>query len=489
MDIQEVLKLAEELIYDHTGENLDYLQKTILQRTLENQTYKKIAEETYASETHVRSIGSKLWKTLSKILGENITKTNFRTILENAKIYNFAPVLCKDNVTSNINICPSNPRASPTKTNSQQTPNQHIIDLDKAPEIINFYGRTDELSTLSKWIVSDRLRVISLLGISGIGKTTLSLKLIQEINRFGNQNGFMGNQDRFGDQTPTNLTEEINGFRDQTPTFNYIIYRTLRFSPTLTQTLTNLLQIFAPETETSDNIETLLSQLQKYLKKYRCCIIFDDVQKLFSPGKLAGQYKSGYEDYRDFFQLLVTVCHQSCLLLISREKIPEIIKLETENYPVRTLILGSLGNADQEIFQKHQLANRESWEKLINNYQGNPRWLDMVATTIQELFSGQVAEFLEYETLILPETLQGELEQQFQDLSPMEIRIMEQIAKQNQPISIGEIIRNSQLSIQESVNLIQSLKKRLLLDGQLENNLTVFTLNYVWKQYLISNQN
>ena len=292
--------------------------------------------------------------------------------------------------------------------------------------------------------------------ISGIGKTTLSLQLIQE----------------------------INGFGDQTPTFNYIIYRTLRFSPTLTTTLTNLLQIFAPETETSDNIETLLSELQKYLKKYRCCIIFDDVQKLFAPGKLAGQYKSGYEDYRDFFQLLVTVSHQSCLLLISREKIPEITKLETENYPVRTLILGSLGAAANEICQKCQLVDRESWEKLINNYQGNPRWLDIVATTIQELFSGQVAEFMEYETLILPEALQAELEQQLQHLSSVEIRAVEQIANQSKPISIGEIIRKSELSIQESVNVIQSLKKRLLLDGQLENNLTVFTLNPIWKEYL-----
>ncbi|MCL2934953.1 MAG: ATPase, partial [Trichodesmium sp. MAG_R03] len=60
----------------------------------------------------------------------------------------------------------------------------------------------------------------------------------------------------------------------------------------------------------------------------------------------------------------------------------------------------------------------------------------------------------------------------------------EQIANQNQPISIAEIIRQSQLSIQETINLIQSLKKRLLLDGQLENNLTVFTLNSIWKQYL-----
>ncbi len=108
----------------------------------------------------------------------------------------------------------------------------------------------------------------------------------------------------------------------------------------------------------------------------------------------------------------------------------------------------------------------------------------MVATTIQELFGRQVAEFMEYETLILPEAFQGGLEQQLQRLSPVEINVMEQITNQNQPISIGEIISKLQLSIQESVNLIQSLKKRLLLDAQLENNLTVFTLNPVWKQYL-----
>ena len=61
---------------------------------------------------------------------------------------------------------------------------------------------------------------------------------------------------------------------------------------------------------------------------------------------------------------------------------------------------------------------------------------------------------------------------------------MEQIPNQNQPISIAEIIRQSQLSIQETINLIQSLKKRLLLDVQLENNFTVFTLNSIWNQYL-----
>lgn len=151
---------------------------------------------------------------------------------------------------------------------------------------------------------------------------------------------------------------------------------------------------------------------------------------------------------------------------------------------METLISGSLGVAAKEICQKHQLVNQESWEKLINNYQGNPQCLDITATIIKELFSGKVAEFMEYKTLILPEALQAELEQQLQNLSPIEIRIMEQIANQNQPILIAEIIKQSQLSIQETINLIQSLKKRLLLDVQLENNFTVFTLNSIWNQYL-----
>lgn len=452
MDITEILNLADRLISKDTRKELDHLPKVILEGTLQGKTYSQIAEENYVSESHVRSIGSKLWKTLSKVLGEEITKANFRAILENGRIYNnIAPAILSDNVTNNINICQQNCRASPSKPHSQPTQTPAIIDLDKAPEIINFYGRTEELSTLSAWMTRDNLRLISLIGISGIGKTALSLRLIDEIK--------------------TN--------------FNYIIYRTLRFSPTLATTLTNLLQIFSPETDAGEMLETKLSQLQKHLQKHRCCIIFDDLQTLFVPGKLAGQYQSNYQDYRQFFQLLATVPHQSCLLLISREKIEDIVALETENYPVRSFRLNSLGDGAEEILQKRGLSNRETWKTLIANYQGNPRWLDLAATTIQELFDGKVAEFIEYETLILPAGLQSELELQFQRLSDCERVVIEELAAgENQPISIGKIVGNLQPSIGEVVNAIQSLKMRLLLDTFEENNLTFFSLNPIWRQYL-----
>ncbi len=80
---------------------------------------------------------------------------------------------------------------------------------------------------MENWILKDSSRLIALLGISGIGKTTLILELIKQI--------------------------ETN--------FNYIIYRSLRFSPTLDITLTNLLKNFPNQGDTYQNIKTQISQL------------------------------------------------------------------------------------------------------------------------------------------------------------------------------------------------------------------------------------
>ncbi|MEG4866457.1 hypothetical protein [Microcoleus sp. CZ3-B4] len=144
-----------------------------------------------------------------------------------------------------------------------------------------------------------------------MGKTTLSLRLIDEIKTG----------------------------------FDYVIYRSLRFSPTLDATITNLLQIFSQPSEISQNIETQISQILDYLRKYRCLIVLDDVQMLFSSRQLAGQYKTGYEDYQLFFKLIAEVCHQSCLILNSWEKPREIARLSKDNHPVRCFVLGSLGVA------------------------------------------------------------------------------------------------------------------------------------------------
>ena len=452
MEIAEVLKLADELIFAKTGEHIDYLQKAILEGTFQGRTYPEIAEATHSSEGHTRDIGSELWQIFSEGLGEDITKRNFRAILKKGKFCNFSPAIGRDNVTvnNNLNICQERAR-SPTKPqNTQQTPKQLHIDLGDAPQIFTFFDRTSELSTLENWITGDRTRLIALLGISGIGKTTLSLRLIDQIKS----------------------------------QFDYVIYRSLRFSPTLDATLTNLLQIFSQQSEIPQNIETKISQLLDYLRKYRCLIVLDDVQMLFSSGQLAGQYKTGYEDYQLFFKLIAEVCHQSCLILNSWEKPREIARLSKEDRPVRCFVLGSLGEAAKEILNSQKLSDEQTWSTLIDIYQGNPLWLELTATLIQELFGGRVAEFLQCEMPILDESLQFQLSLPFGRLTAAELAVMVHLANQPEPVAVSQFLNKIPFSSSEIVNAMRSLGSRFLLDTIEQEKITLFSLNTVVKQYV-----
>jgi hypothetical protein len=456
MELQEVLRFADEKVFSKTGKHLDDLQEAILKEVLQGRKYAtKIAQDRDCSEGYVRVAASELWKILSDVFGEDVSKVNVRAILERAKFYKSYSSAIAENygtVNNNLNVCQERARSPTEAQNPQQTPKQLHIDLGDAPEIFRFFDRTSQLSTLENWITEDRTRLIALLGISGIGKTTLSLSLIDRIKT----------------------------------QFDYVIYRSLRFSPTLDATLTNLLQIFSQQSETPQSIETKISQILDYLRKYRCLIVLDDVQMLLGSGQIAGQYKTGYEDYQLFFKLIAEVCHQSCLILNSWEKPREIARLSKDNHPVRCFVLGSLGVAAKEILNSQKLSDEETWETLIDIYQGNPLWLELTATLIQELFGGRVSEFLQCEMPILDEGLQSQLSQPFGRLTPAELAVMIHLANQPEPVAVSQIFNKIPFSPSEIVNAVRSIANRFLLDAIEEQQITLFSLNPVLKQYVKS---
>ncbi|MEG4988704.1 ATP-binding protein [Microcoleus sp. BR0-C5] len=453
MELKEVLRFADEKVFAKTGKHLEDLQEAILKETLQGRKYAaKVAKDRDCSEGYVRVAASELWKILSDVFDEEVSKVNVRAILERAKFYNSPSAIGRDHVTNNVNICQERARSPTEPQNPQQTPKQLHIDLGDAPEIFTFFDRTSQLSTLENWITQEHTRLIALLGISGIGKTTLSLSLIDRIKT----------------------------------QFDYVIYRSLRFSPTLDATLTNLLQIFSQQSEIPQNIETKISQILDYLRKNRCLIVLDDVQMLLGSGQLAGQYKTGYEDYQLFFKLIAEVCHQSCLILNSWEKPREIARLSKEYHPVRCFVLGSLGVAAKEILNSQKLSDEETWETLIDIYQGNPLWLEFTATLIQELFGGRVSEFLQCEMPILDEGLQSQLSQPFGRLTPADLAVMVHLANQPEPVAVSQIFNKIPFSPSEIVNAVRSIANRFLLEAIEEEKITLFSLNPVLRQYVKS---
>jgi signal recognition particle GTPase len=257
-NIEDVLQWADNLIFDKTGEHLTSIQEAILTGVWQRQKYPQIAQDFKCSESHVKKEASKLWDKLREELGEDLKKSNFRSKLEKkhkvSQVSQLGHCLLQ---VDNVNIggqfiqtikYPQTRWHSPdSPQNKERSP---IINLTDAPELLSFYDRTSELSTLKQWISEARTRLITIYGLSGIGKSALALKLIEEIQ-----------------------TE-----------FDYIIWRSLGNTPTLSTLQTELKHFFARSQQTP------LPTIIDYFRASRCLVILDDVQNIFKSGQLAGQY-------------------------------------------------------------------------------------------------------------------------------------------------------------------------------------------------------
>ena len=347
----------------------------------------------------------------------------------------------------------------PLPANASNLANEEILkpsqDWGKAPDVSVFYGRTEQLNQLKTWILEDNCRLIALLGMAGIGKTSLSVKLAQQIQN----------------------------------EFDYVIWRSLRHAPSIERLLADLLQIFSRQSKLnlSGRVDDLISQLLEYLRTSRCLLILDNFDLVLESNAFVGHYREGYKGYGQLLKRLGQEPHKSCLILTSREKPREIALLEGETLPVRTLSLEGLDKElAKEILRSKGLSGEETWGKLIKLYRGNPLALMMVTPTIKELCNGNVTDFFSLSLTGIVKDIIVLIEQQFNRLSDLEKEIMYWLAIAQKPVSLTQLREFLLRTDLELFDALKSLGERDLIEKGLgQFYLQPAVMEYVRNQLVV----
>jgi transcriptional regulator with XRE-family HTH domain len=288
-------------------------------------------------------------------------------------------------------------------------PNSHQ-DWDNAIDTSVFYGRERELAQLWQWIVCNRCRVVGVVGMEGIGKSTIAVKAALQMRS----------------------------------EFEIVVWRSLTHAPSLTELLSSLLQFLMPlygeDPVIPPTLDEKFSKLMQYLRSRRCLLMLDNVEVILDPQRV-GQWSAGYEAYGQLLKTIGETPHQSCLLLTSREQPNEITLMEDRQGTCAALSLKGLTPADgRAIFdQKGEFTGTTShWQQLIHHYGGNPLMLKMVAAATQSLFDGSIAEVVA--DLDSPfSDISDLLDRQFKRLSTAEQKVLFCLAIHREPVSIAKI--------------------------------------------------
>ncbi len=440
MDIEKALACTDALVFASSGVHLSDLQQAILRQSwsLQRQSYDRIADTYGYSPTYLKhDVGPKLWKILSEILGEKVNKTNFRAAIERRLIVENVTAQ-QEQTSQSQERTTTTPSPVPDVYENQEVATKARQDLGEVLDVSFFYGRQQELAQLQQWILVERCRVVAVLGMGGMGKTSLSVKLAQQLQS----------------------------------QFELVIWRSLRNAPPIQEILAQLLQFLSNQQEIDrpETVDSKVSRLLHYLRSHRCLLILDNVETILRGSDTPDRagYCEGCEGYGELLRQVGETVHQSCLLLTSREKPQEIRLQEGASLPVRCLQLGGLKQTEaQELLRlKGDFQGSEAeWNQLIDYYSGNPLALKIISTTIQNLFDGSISDFFQQDAFVFG-NIRNLLKQQFERLSDLEKTVIYWLAIYRDPASFSDLRTDifPRISPQKLIEVLDSLEQRCLID-------------------------
>ncbi|WP_081692399.1 NB-ARC domain-containing protein [Planktothrix agardhii] len=314
---------------------------------------------------------------------------------------------------------------------------------ENLPPVRNWVNRTKELDILKATIVNSDITAISIVGLPGIGKTSLISQLIRQLHT---ENTCF----------TAVVWQSLESATGKAPPFDRII-------DSLLFTLSN--GDITAENDCGKKTENLL----KILREKPCLLVFDRADTLLKTGeaKAAGYFADNCAEYAWLFKQLLETEHQSKILFTSRESLAELPPTLT-----REIQLNGLNqDAAISLLQSFNLTgNEEELAELSARYQGYPKALQLVAVLIRDHaeFQGNVGKFLQDRDWLLIRDIEKLIDEMIARLSEIEQTCLGRISvyqTSEYPLSFAAIATQmpevSKYELKE--NIILALKRRQLL--------------------------
>jgi PAS domain-containing protein len=420
MDVRATLLWLEQLL---APIKLNETQRLVLEKSVEGWPYKQMASCHNYDEGYLKGVGSQLWLLLSQITGQEVNKTNLRSIISHLQ---------------------------------QRQSDSHLVNWAEAIDVNHFYGREVERATLRQWLRDDHCRLVGIFGLGGMGKTALTVKLAKEMN--------------------TDFEVIIGKSLWDAPPLAELLSFLLDSFPQDTD-------VPLPQ-EVSTQLSLLIQHLQQrrsliILDHFDS--LFTPNQKA---GSFPPDYKN-YREFLK--QIATLAHHSCVLLtsreipveitLLENLGLPvRGLQLQGLEYQASQSLLQDKG-LSLTILEAQVLAKR---------YQGNPFALKVMATAIQELFAGNVKAFLRDNISILT-SIRQLLKKQLERLTESEKIVIYWLANPVEPLSLSELQEQlipplSRITLLEALS---SLQRRSLIENQnLKFTVPSLIKDYLHEQFL-----
>jgi WD40 repeat protein len=235
------------------------------------------------------------------------------------------------------------------------------------------YGREQEIEALKSWLKPGLQSLVCAYGLSGIGKTTLVVKVVREVaGQFDNQVMWISLQDQQSYERVLALMlqrfEEMGGDR---------------------ASLTGA---------------TALEQCLQMMQVSACLVVLEDFhrvlprwERLSQQGKDKEAGQENWRAYRGFLERLNSMIHRSSVVVVSREQ-PRFFSEESGSARVHSIELEGL---DKEAIERFVIERKvtkqvdaEVLERLWKQSMGHPLTLKLSGARIRNLFDGDIQAFL-----------------------------------------------------------------------------------------------